>query len=76
MQEKKEIYTTVIRLKDKKGRVLPVKTNKPIALELFIDCSKALSRIHGNIPVKAGDIICSNILNTGADIISCKSINE
>lgn len=76
MQNKKGIYTTVIRLKDKKGRMLPVKTSKPIDMNLFIDCSKALSRIHGNIPIKVGDIICSNILNTGADIISCKTIND
>ncbi|GAA0182635.1 hypothetical protein SH2C18_49790 [Clostridium sediminicola] len=76
MENKKGIYTTVIRLKDKKGRMLPVRTSKPISTNLFIECSKALSRIHGNIPIGVGDTICSNILNTGADIISCKSIND
>jgi CxxC motif-containing protein len=74
MENNKAIFTTVIRLKDKNRRVLPVKTNKAIDIDLFVECSKALGRIHGNIPVKVGEVICSNILNTGADIVSCKTI--
>ncbi|SHI06661.1 DUF1667 domain-containing protein [Clostridium grantii] len=74
MENNKEVFTTIIRLKDRKGRMLPVKTSKPIDVDLFIECSKALGRIHGNIPVNVGEVICSNILNTGADILSCKTI--
>jgi CxxC motif-containing protein len=74
MENNKDVFTTIIRLKDRKGIMLPVKTSKPIDVDLFIECSKALGRIHGNIPVKVGEVICSNILNTGADIVSCKTI--
>ncbi|MBP1919604.1 CxxC motif-containing protein [Youngiibacter multivorans] len=71
----KEYYTSVIRLKgDPNVRMVPVKSTEPMETTLFIECSKVLSRVYAGTPVKKGDIICSNILNTGIDIIATKSV--
>lgn len=74
MRNSREIFTSIVRMKGSKYRVVPVKSSKPIDKSLLIECSKALSRIHVGVPLKIGDIICRNILNTGVDIICAKNI--
>lgn len=72
----KSTFTTMVRIKGSKNhKVLPVKSSKEIDKALWIECSKALSRLYVGPPIKLGDIICKNILNTGVDILSCRSIN-
>lgn len=39
-----------------------------------MECSKALSRIYVGAPIKAGDVVCKNILNIGVDIICTKTL--
>lgn len=76
MQDK-DILTTVVRVKGSdKYNILPVKSTKPIDKKLWIECSKALSRIHVGPPMNIGDVVCKNILNTGVDIISTKNIKK
>ncbi|NWK12076.1 DUF1667 domain-containing protein [Clostridium cadaveris] len=73
----KGILTTLVRIKgDNKHKVLPVKSTKPIDKSLWIECSKALSRIYVGPNMKCGDVVCTNILNTGVDIVSTKTIKR
>lgn len=72
----KEILTTLVRLKESQRKVVPVKSREPIDKSLFIECSKALSRLYVGTPIKCGDLICQNILNTGVDIIAAKNIKK
>lgn len=75
--ENKAILTTLVRIKGSElCNVVPVKSNKPINKSLWIECSKALSRIHVGPPIKIGDVVCKNILNTGVDIVCTKNINR
>lgn len=72
----KDILVTLVRVKGSPlYNVLPVKTNKPVDKNLFIEISKALSRVYVSVPIKMGDIICQNILNTGVDIVAGKNIS-
>lgn len=70
-----DVFTSLVRIKGSKYNVVPVKSSKPIKKDLWIECSKALSRLYVGSPIKQNDIVCSNILNTGVDIICIKSIN-
>jgi Uncharacterized protein with conserved CXXC pairs len=72
----KSIFTTLVRIKGAKYNVVSVKSSKPLDKNIWIECSKALGRLYVGAPIKAGDIICKNILNTGADIICTKSIER
>ena len=75
INEAEEILTTLVRIKGSDVfNVVPVKSSKPINKNLWIECSKALSRIHVGPPLKIGDVVCKNILNTGVDIICTKNI--
>jgi CxxC motif-containing protein len=70
------ILTTLVRIKGAKYNVVPVKSTNPIDKKLWIECSKALSRIYVGAPIEIGDIICKNILNTGVDIVCTKNISK
>lgn len=73
----KDIFTTIIRIKGSDNyNVVPVKSNKPIDKSLWIKCSKALSMLHVGAPIKIGDVVCHNLLNTGVDIVCTKNINK
>jgi CxxC motif-containing protein len=73
----KDVFTTIIRVKGSgKFNVIPVKSNKPIEKDLWIECSKALSRLRVGPPLKIGDVVCKNILNTGIDIVCTRNINR
>ena len=52
------------------ARPLPVKTSKPIPKELLFEAMKQISAVRIKPPVKIGDAIIKDILNTGADIIA------
>nr|WP_035293181.1 DUF1667 domain-containing protein [Clostridium sp. KNHs214] len=70
------IFTSLVRIKGSDYNVVPVKSSSPIAKELWVDCSRALSRLYVGAPIKQGDIICSNILNTGVDIVCTKNVKR
>lgn len=71
----KDILTTLVRIKGPTDlRVVPVKSSKPIDKGLWIECSKALSRVHVGVPIKIGDVVCKNILNTGVDIVCTRNV--
>lgn len=69
----KDILTTVVRVKgSSEQRVVSVKSSEPIDKNLWIECSKCLSRIYVGPQTSEGDVICKNILNTGVDIVCTK----
>ena len=73
---KEEIFTTLVRVKGAKYAVTPVKSSKPIDKSLWLECSKALSRLYLGAPTNIGDVVCINILNTGVDIICTKNVKK
>ncbi|MEW9097220.1 MAG: DUF1667 domain-containing protein [Clostridiaceae bacterium] len=72
----KDIFTTLVRIKGADCNVVPVKSSKTIDKKLWIDCSKALSMLYVGAPVKIGDIVCHNLLNTGVDILCTRNIDK
>lgn len=68
------VVTTTVKLKNSCLLRLPIKTDIPIPKEMIFACMKELDSIEVEAAVKAGDIILENILGTGANIISTRSI--
>ena len=52
------------------GGVIAVKTNRVIPKELMFDCMREINRVTVSLPVRVGDVIIPNVLNTGADVIA------
>lgn len=70
----KGILTTLVRIKGAECKVVSVKSSKPIDKSIWIECSKCLSGLYVGVPIKIGDVVCNNILNTGVDMISTKNV--
>jgi CxxC motif-containing protein len=76
-KQKKGILTTLVRIKGTgELNVVPVKSSAPIDKSLWIECSKALSRLYVGVPIKIGDVVCKNILNTGVDIVCTRNVGR
>ena len=53
---------------------LPVKSNIPVPKDRVIDVCRALARTEVLAPVHVGDVIATNILGTGADIVATRDM--
>ncbi|WP_286173075.1 DUF1667 domain-containing protein [Caproiciproducens sp. MSJ-32] len=72
---KKDIFTSIVRVKGSSNhKVIPVKSTKELEVSLWKEFSKVISRIYVSLPIRVGDIICKNVLNTGIDIVCTKDI--
>lgn len=52
------------------GGVVAVKTDKPIPKELLFSCMREINKTVANLPVRIGDILIENILDTGTNVIA------
>ena len=52
------------------GGVVAVKTAAPIPKEKMLEAMTVLARVRATEPVKIGDVIVENILETGVDVVA------
>ena len=65
--------TTTVRVANREGAYLPVKTSAPISKEKLFDAMKALSTVTVNAPVEQGDVVLPAVCGE-SDIIATGSI--
>ena len=63
------VFTATL-LTEGSGRLLPVRTDKPVHRKELKEITKALAKVKVGPPVKVGQIIIPNILGTGANLIA------
>lgn len=70
----RRVITTTVKTVD--GRIIPVKTDIPISKKLIFECMKEINGIHPGAEKAffVGDIIKTNILDTGANIVVCANV--
>ena len=58
------------------GSTLPlsVKTSRPVPKSMIFSVMQELGRLHLTLPVASGQIVLSDVLHTGADIIATRSV--
>lgn len=75
---KAELYNPVRTLttfaKTDSGKIVSVKSEKPIPKALLLDAVKKIAEIEVKSPVCVGDVVLKNILESGVDIIATKSV--
>ena len=64
------ILTTSVRLTGGSEPLMPVRSAKPVPKELLMECVKALQAVTVSAPVRCGDVVVKNILDTGVDVIA------
>ena len=64
------LTTTVLTDASSERVLLPVRTNKPIHKEKLRESMQLLPKIRVKPPIRMGQVIIPNILDTGADLVS------
>lgn len=62
--------TTTVKVSGGIHNVVPVKSSNPVPKGLIMQCAQHIATLEINAPVKIGDIVCNNILDTGVDIVA------
>ncbi|MDD3704762.1 MAG: DUF1667 domain-containing protein [Clostridiaceae bacterium] len=68
------ILTSTVRLNNANLRRLPVRTDKPVPKNLMLDCMKVINLVEVDTPIALGTIIIEDILSTGANVISSRTV--
>jgi len=67
------VRTLTTSVKTDKDEIISVKSASPIPKAMLLDAVKELTKVTITSPVKSGDVVYSNLLGTGIDIIATKS---
>jgi CxxC motif-containing protein len=74
--EPKRIITTTVKLKSGILPFVPVKTKEPVDKEKIFEIMKVINGLEIESPVKVGDIVVSNIAETGVDLVCTRNIKK
>ncbi len=72
--EPKRTFTASVRITGTDRRMLPVRTTAPIPKDLLLKAAEALNEITLEVPVKCGDVIVDNFLDTDVKLIAAMSL--
>ena len=68
------LLTTTVKIDNGEEKLLPVRSKNEIPKDMIMRGIIELSKIKVKAPIKCGDLIYKNILETGVDIISSRNI--
>jgi len=69
-------FFTTIRVKGGRIPLLSVRSTKPVPKDMLMAYASELARIVVSAPVRLGDTIVENILESGIDIVATKDIEK
>lgn len=72
------VRTITSTIKVEGGRIArcSVKTSQPVPKEMMMDVMKEIDKVDRKAPIHIGDIIIKNVLDTKADVIATKDVEE
>lgn len=68
--------TTTVKVADGTLPLVPARSKKPLPKGLLLECMKVVNLIQLKAPVKIGDVIIPNILDTGVDIVATRDVGQ
>ena len=66
------VVTSTVR--SKSGKMVPVKTDKPVKKALIFEVMKTINSLSCNTPIRIGDVICENI-SDGANLVASGNVD-
>ena len=70
----KRTFTSSVRIDAEGRRMLPVRTNEPVAKDMLLACADAVRKIHVDGHVSAGQVLQKDFLGTGADLVATMTL--
>jgi len=68
------IVTSTMKVEGGLHNRVPVRTAEDIPKDKIFDCMKEINAITLKAPVKMGDVLIENVLNTGVNIVASRSL--
>ncbi len=68
------VVTSTVRITGATIDFLPVKTDTTVSKKAMSKVMEEVFRINVKAPVKVGDILCSNIADSGANLVATRSL--
>ncbi len=68
------MITSTVRVQGASIPRLPVKTDKPLPKEKMFDCMQLINTLNVQAPVKVGQLLAANILDTDVNIVATKTL--
>lgn len=68
------MLTTTAKISNALHKQIPVRSTGPIAFDKIFECTKEIKKLNVQAPVKVGQVLIKNILNTGIDVIASRSL--
>ena len=75
-REPKRILTTTIRVKNGFLPLVPVRTDKPMLKDKLGEALLQIAKTEVKAPIKMGEILIKNILDSGVNIIASRDLAE
>ncbi|MBQ7353595.1 MAG: DUF1667 domain-containing protein [Clostridia bacterium] len=72
----KSILTTTVRINSEASKLLPVKTDKPVAYETAMEIMKEVAEMELVPPVKLGEVVASGVCGKKINLISTKNVEK
>lgn len=72
----KRTLTTTVKIKSKLIKRLPVITNNDVPKDKVSEIVRYLDNVEVSAPIKVKDVIVSNVLDLGVDIVATRTIEE
>lgn len=69
------IVTSTVKISGKDLKRCPVKTDQAIAKGKIFEVMDEINKVKLKAPVKVGDIVIENILDTDANLVVCRDID-
>ena len=69
------VLTTTVAVSGGDEALLPVRTAEAIPLELHAQAMTFIRGLVVNAPIRMGDVVLPNLLNTGIDLVASMNIN-
>ena len=70
------ILTTTVVGQGLSVRMVPVRTDKPIPRERLIEAIGAIREVTIDQPVRVGDVLISDLLGLGADVVATRDVSR
>lgn len=68
------ILPTTVRTEGSSEPLISVRTKRPIPKHLMTDAMNELAEVRVEPPIKMGDVVHSNLLDTGVDVIATRDL--
>ncbi|MFA5523514.1 MAG: DUF1667 domain-containing protein [Tissierellales bacterium] len=69
------VITSTVKINKAHLKRLPVKTNGAIPKDMNFKCMELINSLEIEAPIKVGQVIIKNILDTGIDLVASRSMD-